>query len=66
MDDHDIRPEAHRLVDGLPAGAGWDDLMYEIWVRQAIEGGVADADAARTADHETAMSRIRARFRRAY
>ena len=59
MDDHDIRPEAHRLVDSLPASAGWDDLMSEIYVRQAIEGGLADADAGRTVDHETAMSRIR-------
>lgn len=64
-DDRDIRPEAHRLVEGLPAGAGWDDLMYEIYVRQAIEGGLADADAGRAVDHETAMSRIRARIRRA-
>ncbi|MFA6130559.1 MAG: hypothetical protein WC731_06230 [Candidatus Omnitrophota bacterium] len=64
-DDRDIRPEAHRLVEGLPAGAGWDDLMYEIYVRQAIEAGLADGDAGRTVDHETAMSRIRARIRRA-
>lgn len=63
MDDHDIRPEAHRLVDGLPAGAGWDDLMYEIYVRQAIERGLSDADTGRTVDHETAMARIRERIR---
>lgn len=64
-DDRDIRPEAHRLVEGLPQGAGWDDLMYAIYVRQALEAGLADADAGRTVDHESAMSRIRARIRRA-
>ena len=62
---HDIRPDALRLVENLPAGASWDDLMYEIYVRQAIERGLADADAGHTVDHETAMARIRARIRRA-
>lgn len=48
-------------------GAGWDDLMYEIYVRQALEAGLADADAdaGRTVHHETAMSRIRERSRAA-
>ena len=64
-DDRDIRPEARRLVDNLPAGASWDDLMYEIYVRQAIEQGMADVDAGRTIDHDTAMARIRDRVRRA-
>ena len=64
-DDRDIRPEARRLVDNLPAGASWDDLMYEIYVRQAIEQGMADVDAGRLVDHDTAMARIRDRIRRA-
>lgn len=64
-EDHDIRPDALRLVENLTAGASWDDLMYEIYVRQAIERGLADADAGHTVDHETAMARIRARIRRA-
>ncbi len=64
-DDRDIRQAAHLLVESLPVGATWDDLMYEIFIRQAIEAGLADADAGRTVDHETAISRIRARIRRA-
>jgi predicted transcriptional regulator len=61
---HDIRADAKRLIDQLPEGAGWDDLAYEVFVRQAIEQGVADADAGLTVDHETALTRIRARIRR--
>ena len=61
----DIRPDAKRLVDQLPASASWDDLAYEIYVRQSIEQGVADADAGRTVDHDTALARVRARIRRA-
>ena len=63
-DTHDIRPEAKRLVDQLPAGASWDDLAYEVYVRQAIEQGIADADAGRMVDHESALARVRARIRR--
>lgn len=61
----DIKTEARRLVDGLPDSASWDDLAYEIYVRQAVETGLADAEAERLVDHETAVSRIRARIRRA-
>jgi predicted transcriptional regulator len=64
-DAPDIRPDAQRLVQQLPASATWDDLAYEIYVRQAIEQGVADADSGRTVDHDTAMARVRARVRRA-
>ena len=64
-DPPDIRPDAKRLVDQLPASASWDDLAYEIYVRQSIEQGVADADAGRTMDHDAALARVRARIRRA-
>jgi hypothetical protein len=43
-----IKEEAHRLVDKLPAESTWDDLMYEIYVRQAVESGLEDA--GRTTD----------------
>lgn len=40
-----IRDEAARIVEQLPEDATWDDLMYEIYVRQAIDSGLADSDA---------------------
>ena len=61
----DIRPDAIRLVEQLPADASWDDLAYEVYVRQAIEQGLADADDGRPVEHETALARARARIRRA-
>ena len=65
MPDHpDIRPDARRLIDSLPDSATWDDLAYEIYVRQAIETGLADAEAGRTLPHDEAMARIRRRIRR--
>jgi predicted transcriptional regulator len=63
-DSSDVRADAKRLIDQLPAGASWDDIAYEVFVRQAIEQGIADADEGRTVDHETALARVRARIRR--
>ena len=57
----DLRQEAHRLVDQLPPDASWDDLMYEVYVRQAVEAGLADADAGRSVSHEEAVARLRRR-----
>ncbi len=44
------KEDAHKLVDQLPANATWDDLMHEIYVREAIERGMEDSDAGRTKD----------------
>ncbi|MEX2112935.1 MAG: hypothetical protein WD845_07100 [Pirellulales bacterium] len=43
-----IRDDARRLVDRLPAGATWEDLQYEIYVRQAIDAGLKDSREGRT------------------
>ena len=55
----DLKQEAHRLVDQLPSDASWDDLMYEVYVRQAVEAGLADADAGRTMTQEEAVAKLR-------
>ena len=44
------KEDAHKLVDQLPANATWDDLMHEIYVREAIDGGLEDSHAGRTKD----------------
>ena len=58
MPDVPIKDEARRLVDALADDATWDDLMYRIYVRQAIEQGLADSDAGRT----VSVADVRARF----
>ena len=60
-----IKPDAQRLVANLPETATWDDLAYEVYVRHAIEAGLAEADSGRVVDHEGALARVRARIRRA-
>jgi len=45
-------------LDNLPESATWDDFMYRIYVRQAIEAGVKDSDEGRTLD----VKEVRKRF----
>ncbi|HVT01996.1 MAG TPA: hypothetical protein VHL58_01320 [Thermoanaerobaculia bacterium] len=45
-----VKEEAQRLIAALPENSTWDDVMHEIYVRQAIERGVADSRAGRTTD----------------
>lgn len=61
----DIRAEARRLVEQLPESATWDDLAYEVYVRQSIEAGLADVENGRVLDHDEALARVRSRIRRA-
>ena len=64
-DAPNIKPDAQRLVENLPDSATWDDLAYEVYVRQAVERGLTDAEAGRVLTHEDALARVRARIRRA-
>jgi hypothetical protein len=34
-----IKEQAHRIIDRLPDDATWDDVMYALHVRVAIENG---------------------------
>lgn len=58
MDGSGIKREAQRLVEQLPEQASWDDLMYEIYVRQAVERGIAAADSGKVVSHDEAMARL--------
>ncbi len=52
------KESAHKLIDRMPQQATWDDLMHEIYVREAIERGLADSKAGRTKD----VKEVRAKY----
>ncbi len=58
MQTGSIKQEASRLLDNLPEKATWDDLMYQIYVRQTIEAGIKDSDEGRTVE----VQEVRKRF----
>ena len=51
-----IKEEARRLVEKLSENSTWEDLVHEIYVRQAVEAGLADSQAGRTTDVEQVRS----------
>lgn len=53
-----IKQEARKLIDKLPENSTWDDLMYQIYVRQTIEAGLADSKA----DKLTSVEEVRRKF----
>jgi hypothetical protein len=53
-----IKDEARKLIEKMPDGSTWDDLMREIYVRQSIESGLADSQAG----HTTSVETIRTEF----
>lgn len=52
------KDEAHKMIDRMPPNATWDDLMREIYVREAIERGLADSKEGRTTD----VNEVRANY----
>jgi predicted transcriptional regulator len=58
MQTYNIKEEVQSLLKDLPEDATWDDLMYKIYVRQAIEAGLEDSKAGRTID----VKEVRSRF----
>jgi predicted transcriptional regulator len=53
-----VKEEARKMVESLADNATWDDLMYQIYVRQAIEEGIRDANEGRL----TETAQVRAEF----
>ena len=58
METRSIKEELQDLIKDLPENATWDDLMYKIYVRQAIEAGLEDSEAGRTLNVEEVRSRF--------
>lgn len=58
METFNLKEKAFKLVNDLPEDATWDDLMYKIYVQQAIEAGLKDSDAGRT----MSVRDVRAKF----
>jgi hypothetical protein len=42
-----VKEEARQLVEQLPEDATWDDVFYQIYVRQSIEAGLEDCRQGR-------------------
>lgn len=53
-----VREETRRLADQLPDDATWEDVLYQIYVRQSVEAGLADARAGRLVSSDEVRRRL--------
>lgn len=58
MQIENVKEKAHQLLNNLPDSATWEDLMYRIYVREAIEAGLNDSDQGKTVD----VAEVRKKF----
>jgi len=49
-----VKEQVHALADQLSEEATWEEVAYEIYVRQSIEQGLADVAASRAVPEEEA------------
>ncbi len=47
-----IKNDAINLINSLPENSTWDDIMYEIYVKQKIDKGLDDVKNGRVTPHE--------------
>jgi len=59
------KAHARETIDRLPDDASWDDVMYELYVREAIDAGLTDVAAGRTVPQDQVKARLREILRRA-
>ena len=53
-----VKDEAKKMIDRLPDNATWDDIMYELYVKKKIAGGLKAAEEGRVVSHEDAKKRL--------
>jgi predicted transcriptional regulator len=58
METKSVKAAARELIDQMPENSTWDDLMHEIYIRRAIEAGIADSEAGRV----ISVEEVRAKF----
>ena len=64
-DESKAKAHAREVIDSLPDSASWDDVMYELYVREAIDAGMADVKAGRSVPQAEVRTRLRELLRRA-
>ncbi|MBI5555952.1 MAG: hypothetical protein HY920_08900 [Elusimicrobia bacterium] len=56
-----VKEEAIKLIDKLPEQVTWDDIMYELYVKQKLSVALKAAKEGRVVAHEEVKKRFLAR-----
>jgi predicted transcriptional regulator len=58
MSSSTVKEDARQLIERLGEDATWEDLQYQIYVRQAVEAGLKDSREGRTVPLDEARRRF--------
>lgn len=58
------KESAQHTINQLPEHASWNDIMYELYVKQKIEAGIIAAEEGRTIPHDQVKTRLLARHQK--
>lgn len=64
-DQSNPKTQAREIIEALPDSASWEDLMYELYVREAIERGLTEVESGRSVPQAEVRMRLRELLRRA-
>ena len=53
-----VKDAAREIIEKLPEQAGWDDLIYELYVRQKVDAGLAAVADGDTIPHDQIRERV--------
>ena len=53
-----VKTAAREVVERLPEDADWEDLMYQLYVREKIEIGLQQIADGQGLDHEEVFRRL--------
>lgn len=57
------KTSAIKLIDQMDEEASWDDIMYELYVKQKIDSGLQAVQEGRVVPHEEIKARLLQRKR---
>ena len=53
-----VKDQLRRIADDLPSSATWDDVMYQVYVRQKLTKAEAAADEGRVVNADEVRKRL--------
>ena len=59
------KESARQAIDRLPDRATWEDIMYELYVKQKIDAGIEAVAEGRAVPHEEMKRRLLSKKHRA-
>lgn len=53
------KESALKVLDQMPDKASWNDIMYELYVKQKIDSGLQAINEGRVVDGDEVLSRLK-------